>query len=137
MSSVARRYFLRGREAAKRGALDEAERELAAALELSPGFVEARVGHALAIVRSDPPRAAESLRQGLARTTRRNERRLLLVALGDVLLGGGDFPGAEAAWSEATLLGATVRLHDRLARLRARTGRFAEAFAEFLAAARE
>jgi thioredoxin-like negative regulator of GroEL len=128
---------LRGREAAKRGAVDEAEREFGAAVELSPDFAEARVGHALALVRSDPPRAAESLRQGLARAPRPNARRLLLVALGDVLLVAGDFPAAEQAWSEASLYGPTLRLHDRLARLRSRTGRFAEAFAEFLAAARE
>jgi thioredoxin-like negative regulator of GroEL len=136
-AAVARRYFVRGREALRRGALDDAQRELEAALQLSPSFVEARVGYALTLQRTDPPRAAQSLRTGLAAARRPADRRALLCALGDVLVQSGDFPGAEAAYAEAAALpGATARLHDRLSRLRARTGRFADALSELLLAAR-
>lgn len=132
---VARRYFVRGRELLKRGELDSACSEFGNALELVPDFVEARVGYALTLARIDPPRAAQSLRSGLNRGPRPSQRKQLLCALGDVLLTSGDYPGAEAAYEEATTLGAT-RLHDRLGRLRAKTGRFAEAISELLLAAR-
>jgi tetratricopeptide (TPR) repeat protein len=132
---VARRYFLRGRELLKRGEVDSACQEFGNALELVPEFVEARVGFALTLARIDPPRAAQSLRSGLGRHRRPGERRQLLCALGDVLLTSGDYPGAEAAYEEATTLGGT-QLHDRLGRLRAKTGRFAEALQELLLAAR-
>ena len=132
---VARRYFLRGRELLKRGDLDSACHEFGNALELVPDFVEARVGFALTLARIDPPRAAQSLRSGLNRTARPGQRKQLLCALGDVLLTSGDYPGAEAAYEEATTLGA-AKLHDRLGRLRAKTGRFAEAIGELLLAAR-
>ena len=62
MSMVARRYFVRGREHLRRGQLDDAEREFAAAVDLAPSFIEARIGHALTLSRTDPPRAAQSLR---------------------------------------------------------------------------
>jgi thioredoxin-like negative regulator of GroEL len=137
MSAVARRYFVRGREHLRKGELDDAARELGAALELSPAFVEARIGHALLLARSDPPRAAQALRAGLARQPRPLDRVRLLCALGDVLTSAGDFPAAEQAYAEASSLpGAPPRLHDRLARLRARTARFAESLSELLAAAR-
>ncbi len=131
---VARRYFVRGRDLLRQGALDEACESFGAAVELCPLYVEARVGYALTLVRSDPPRAAQSLRAGLGRAQRHSERRLLSCALGDVLVQGGDYPGAESAYSDAIALGA-VELHDRLGRLRAKTGRFAEALDEILAAA--
>src|SRR5205823_5744955 len=83
-AAVARRYFLRGREKLRRGELDTAVQEFGAAVELHPGFVEARVGYALTLVRTDPPRAAQSLRAGLARAARPGERGPLLCALGDV-----------------------------------------------------
>jgi tetratricopeptide (TPR) repeat protein len=132
---VARRYFLRGRELLLRGEMDSACLEFGNALELVPDFVEARVGYALTLGRTDPPRAAQSLRSGLNRRITRTQRRQLLCALGDVLLTSGDYPGAEAAYDEAIGLGAT-HLSDRLARLRAKTGRFAEALDELLKAAR-
>jgi tetratricopeptide (TPR) repeat protein len=132
---VARRYFLRGRELLKRGDIDSACQEFANALELIPDFVEARVGFALTLARIDPPRAAQSLRNGLNRHQRQSQRRQLLCALGDVLLTSGDYPGAEAAYDEAITLG-QKSLHDRLGRLRAKTGRFAEALGELLLAAR-
>ncbi len=136
-AAVARRYFLRGRDKLRRGQLDGACEELAAAIELHPAYVEARVGYALALVRTDPPRAAQTLRQGLQRGVRPSERAALLAALGDVLLAGGDFLGAEAAYQEAaTLPNAPRKLPDRLARLHAKTGKYAEAFAQMLAAAR-
>jgi tetratricopeptide (TPR) repeat protein len=136
---VARRYFVRGREHLRRGEYDEAERELAAALELSPLYVEARVGYALLVCRTDPPRAAQLLRIGVQRAQRPSERRTLLGALGDVQLAGGDFLGAEESFAEAARLpgqsGSNARLHDRTGRLRAKTGRFGEALAAFLSAA--
>jgi Flp pilus assembly protein TadD len=63
---------------------------------------------------------------------------MLMRALGDALLIAGDFLAAEEALSETTASSASdsADLHDRLARLRARTGRFPEAFTELLAAAR-
>jgi cytochrome c-type biogenesis protein CcmH/NrfG len=132
---VARRYFLRGRELLKHGDIDSACQEFANAMELVPDFVEARVGFALTLARIDPPRAAQSLRNGLNRHQRPNQRRQLFCALGDVLLTSGDYLGAEAAYTEATQLGASG-LHDRLGRLRAKTGRFAEAIGELLLAAK-
>jgi tetratricopeptide (TPR) repeat protein len=132
---VARRYFLRGREQLRRGELDSACQEFGSAVELVPDFVEARVGFALTLARVDPPRAAQSLRNGLNRRVTRPQRRQLLCALGAVLLTSGDYPGAEAAYDEAVGLGATG-LHDRLGRLRAKTGRFADAISELLLAAR-
>ena len=132
---VARRYFLRGRELLKRGDIDSACQEFSNALELVPDFVEARVGYALTLARIDSPRAAQSLRSGLNRQVRPTQRRQLLCALGDVLLTSGDYFGAEQAYDEATALGQTG-LHDRLGRLRAKTGRFKEAIAELLLAAR-
>ena len=101
---VARRYFVRGREHLRRGEYDEAEREFAAAIELSPLFVEARIGYALVVCRTDPPRAAQLLRTGVQRAQRPTERRVLLGALGDVQLAGGDFLGAEESFAEAARL---------------------------------
>jgi tetratricopeptide (TPR) repeat protein len=133
---VARRYFLRGRDLLKRGDIDSASQEFANAMELVPDFVEARVAFALTLARIDPPRAAQSLRNGLNRHHRPNQRRQLLCALGDVLLTSGDYPGAEGAYDEAIQLG-QKGLHDRLGRLRAKTGRFAEAISELLLAAKD
>jgi hypothetical protein len=133
---VARRYFVRARELLRRGDLDAACTEFSAAIELVPTFVEARVGFALTLARVDPPRAAQSLRVGLQRATRRSERRQLLCALGDVLLTSGDYPGAGGAYAEAVDLGASG-LADRLARLNAKTGRFAEALAAMQVAAKK
>jgi Flp pilus assembly protein TadD len=136
-AAVARRYFVRGREQLRRGDFDSAVQEFGAAVELHPTYVEARVGYALTLARTDPPRAANSLRAGLQRATRATERAPLLCALGDVLLIGGDFRGAESAYTEAAALpNASRKLHDRLARLRAKTGQYAEALSEMLLAAR-
>ncbi len=132
MSVVARRYFLRGREARHRGDLAAAREAWAAAVELCPSFVEARIGLGMAIVRDDPRRAAVSLRAGLVHAPTGRRRRLLLEALGEAQLLGGDFIGADASLSEAaTLPGAGPELWLRIARLRARTHRFGEAFEAF------
>jgi thioredoxin-like negative regulator of GroEL len=134
---VARRYFVRARELLRRGDMESACLEFGAAVELQPNFVAARIGYALTLARRDPPRAAQALRSGLRGRLRVSERRDLLCALGDVSVASGDYPSAEAAYDEAAALpGAGRPLHNRLARLRAKTGRFAEALTEMLAAAR-
>lgn len=133
---VARRYFARGREQLRAGELDAAAESFAAAVELAPDFTEARVGAALTQARTDPPRAAQLLRGGLRTAVRASARRLLLVALGDVLTAAGDFPGADAAYAEAARLPGRHPLAARLARLHAKTGRYAEAFAALAAATR-
>ena len=136
MSVVARRYFVRGREARNRGDLAGAREAWSAAIELCPTFVEARIGLGLAIVRDDPPRAVTTLRGGLGHAPRGRRRRVLLEALGEAQLLAGDFIGADASLSEAaTLPGAGPELWLRIARLRARTHRYGEAFAAFSQAA--
>jgi thioredoxin-like negative regulator of GroEL len=134
---VARRYFVRARQQLRAGDLEGAAQAFAAAVELAPAFVEARVGAALTLARTDPPRAANLLRRGLAGVTRAGDRRLLLCALGDVLTGAGDFPGADEAYAQAAQIPGRNPLAARLARLHAKTGRYAEAFAALVAATRE
>jgi thioredoxin-like negative regulator of GroEL len=132
-ATIARRYFARGKEQLRAGELEGATQSFAAAVELAPHFPEARVGAALTLARTDPPRAAQLLRNGLRTTTRPNPRRLILVALGDVLTAAGDFPGADEAYAEAARLPGRHPLATRLARLHAKTGRYAEAFAALAA----
>jgi thioredoxin-like negative regulator of GroEL len=134
---VARRYFVRGRQQLRAGELEGAAQSFTAAVELAPQFAEARVGAALTIVRSDPPRAAQLLRAGLRSATRASQRRMLLCALGDVLTTGGDFPGADEAYSQAAQIPGRSPLSARLARLRAKTGKYDDAFAALLSATRE
>lgn len=137
MSAVARRYFLRGREARRRGDAAAAREAYGAAVELCPSFLEARLGLGLVQLRDDPPRATTTLRAGLTFAPRGRRRRLLLEALGEAQILAGDFIGADASLSEAaTLPGAGPELWLRIARLRARTHRFADAFAAFAQAAR-
>jgi thioredoxin-like negative regulator of GroEL len=133
---VARRYFQRARQQLTAGDVDAAEQSFAAAVELVPAFAAARVGAALLLARSDPPRAAQLLRAGLRSAVRATDRRPLLCALGDVLTAAGDFPGADEAYAQASALlpeAARKPLASRLARLRAKTGRYADAFAELAA----
>lgn len=135
----ARRYYVRGSEELKKGALDDALQDFQAAIQLAPGFYEARIGYATTLLKmNDPPRAAQTLRVGLAQAVGRGERFALLRTLGDALIASGDFFGAEDALFEATQLGVadSADLHDRLARVRARTGRLGDAFDELLRAAR-
>ncbi len=135
---LARRYYVRGVAQLAEGRYDDACRDLSEVVRLFPGFAEARIGYARALIGlSDAPRAVQVLRNGLHHDPLPRERGQLQRALGDALLAGGDYAGAEQALSEAAQGGAeTADLHDRLARLRARTGRFAEAFDELLRAAR-
>jgi hypothetical protein len=58
----------------------------------------------------------------------------MLVALGDVLTAGGDFPGADQAYAEAARIPGRHPLAARLARLHAKTGRYDESFAALAAA---
>jgi tetratricopeptide (TPR) repeat protein len=143
LSAVARRYYVRALEQLQRGELDAARADFGAALELAPRFAEARVAYATSLARAgDAPRAAQLLRAGLMQETRPRARLLLESALGEVLIASSDYRGAEEAYRHATELGRSLglstswQLHDRLARLRAKTGRFAEALDELLAAAR-
>jgi tetratricopeptide (TPR) repeat protein len=143
VSAVARRYYVRALDQLRRGDQEQAREDFRAALELAPSFTEARVAYSNALARSgDAPRAAQLLRNGLQRAGIRGRERLgLLRALGDVLIAANDYRGAEEAFFEAARAGDSigqpqVDLHDRLARLRAKTGRFPEALDELLAAAR-
>jgi tetratricopeptide (TPR) repeat protein len=136
---IARRYYVRGCDELRRGELEDACQDLQAAIQLIPHFYEARIAYATALLRlKDPPRAAQTLRAGLHYSPSGPGRAMLLRALGDVLVISGDFPGAEEAFSETKANSArdSADLHDRLARLRARTGRFSDAFSELLAAAK-
>ena len=72
MSSVARRYYERGRQALDTGDLETAQESLRAALELQPTFGNARVAYAVALAKAnDAPRAASVLRAGLGRVSSR------------------------------------------------------------------
>jgi Flp pilus assembly protein TadD len=136
VSAVARRYFLRARDARRRGDVAAAREAFAAAVELCPSFLEARIGLGLTQLRDDPRRATTTLRVGLTTAVRGRRRRILLEALSEAQILSGDFIGADASLSEAaTLPGAGQDLWLRIARLRARTHRFADAFAAFVQAA--
>ena len=136
MSVVARRYFVRGRQARLTGDAAAAREAFSAAVDLCPTFVEARIGLGTMLLRDDPPRAIQVLRGGLGHAPRGRRRRFLLEALGEAQILGGDFIGADASLSEAaTLPGAGADLWLRIARLRARTHRFGDAFSAFAEAA--
>ena len=138
-ATIARRYFLRGVDELRRGELDDACQDLLAAVQLVPSFYEARIAYATAFLRlKDPPRASQTLRAGLHYAQTGPSRAALCRALGDALIAAGDFLNAEQAFTESKLAtpGESAELHDRIARLRARTGRYAESFDELLAAAK-
>jgi Flp pilus assembly protein TadD len=122
MSSVARRYYERGRQALDVGDLETAQEALRAALELQPTFGNARVAYAVALAKAnDCPRAASVLRAGLGRAS----SRVSYATLGDVLTMGGDFFGAEEAFQEASKTpGFEARVASGLARVYARLGRY-------------
>lgn len=126
MSSVARRYYERGRQALETGDLESAQEALRAALELQPTFGNARVAYAVALAKAnDCPRAAAILRAGLGRTLSRISAAAMYATLGDVLTMGGDFFGAEEAFQEAARTpGFEARVASGLARVYARLGRF-------------
>lgn len=128
MSSVARRYYERGRSALDNGDLASAEEALRAALELAPQFGNARVAYAIAIAKGgDPPRAAGVLRAGIGRASSKISSAAMYATLGDVLVMGGDFFGAEDAFNFASQTpGFEARVASGLARVYARLGRFSE-----------
>jgi tetratricopeptide (TPR) repeat protein len=138
LSIVARRYFVRGRKAFDSGDLETAMESLRAAVDLVPTFVAARVAYAQALAGfGDCPRAAQSLRSGLAQRTTAPGRGELFSALGDVLTRSGDFRGAEEAFDQAgQIAGFEGRAAAGRARIYAKLGRYAEAFACLATAAR-
>lgn len=128
MSSVARRYYERGRASLDNGDLENAQESLRAALDLAPQFGNARVAYAVALARAgDAPRAAAILRAGLGRASSRISGAAMQATLGDVLTIGGDFFGAEEAFQTAGRIeGFEVRAAAGLARVYAKLGRFAD-----------
>jgi len=126
VSSVARRYYERGRSSLETGDLESAQEALRAALDLAPAFGNARVAYAVAIARAgDCPRAAAVLRAGLGRASSPISAAAMHATLGDVLTLGGDFYGAEDAFVTARRTpGFEVRAASGLARVYSRLGRY-------------
>src|SRR5213594_2374166 len=126
MSSVARRYYERGRSALDGGDLESAQEALRAALDLAPSFGNARVAYAVALARAgDCPRAATVLRAGIPRASSRVSAAAMYATLGDVCVLGGDFFGAEEAFQMAAQTpGFEARVASGLARVNARLGRY-------------
>ena len=126
MSSVARRYYERGVHALETNDLETAQESLRAALDLAPGFNNARCAYAVALAKAgDAPRAATVLRAGIPRATSPITAAALYATLGDVCVMGGDFFGAEEAFNTAGQTpGFEIRVASGLARVQARLGRF-------------
>ena len=126
MSSVARRYYERGRAALDTNDLETAQESLRAALDLAPGFGNARVAYAVALAKAgDCPRAATVLRAGIPRASSAISAAAMYATLGDVCVMGGDFFGAEEAFNMAGQTpGFEARVASGLARVHARLGRF-------------
>jgi Flp pilus assembly protein TadD len=128
VSAVARRYYERGRQALAGGDLESAQEALRAAIELAPQFGDARVAYAVALAKAgDCPRAATVLRAGIPRASSRISAAAMHATLGDVLVLGGDFFGAEEAFNAAAQTpGFEARVASGLARVYARLGRYAD-----------
>jgi Flp pilus assembly protein TadD len=126
MSAAARRYYERGRAALDTGDLESAQEALRSALDLAPHFGNARVAYAVALAKAgDCPRAASVLRAGLSRASSPISAAAMQATLGDVLVLGGDFFGAEEAFNTAAQTpGFEARVASGLARVYARLGRF-------------
>jgi len=126
MSSVARRYYERGRQSLDNGDLESAQEALKAALDLAPSFGNARVAYAVAVAKGgDSPRAAQILRHGISRASSKISAAAMYATLGDVLVLAGDFFGAEEAFQNAAQTpGFEARVASGLARVYARLGRF-------------
>ena len=107
-------------------------------MDLVPTFLSARLGYASSLVRlGDTPRAAQVLRAGIARTTTPRGRAALFQMLGDVLIAGGDFFGAEDAYRQVVELAPeSPGPQAGLARVHAKLGRYGDSFTSLLAAAR-
>lgn len=132
MSAVARRYYLRGRAALDRNDTEEAIEALASAIDLAPHSCDARLAYAVALCRiGDTPRAAQTLRSGIAHARTDKARSALFFQLGEVLTQGGDFPGALDAFEQAAMNPAwAARAAAGKARVLAKTGSYSEAIAQ-------
>jgi Flp pilus assembly protein TadD len=128
--TLARRYFVRGHQELSRAEHEAASESFRAAVDLHPTFVSARIGYAVALTRmGDVPRAAQVLRAGLGRPASANSRVALLLTMGDVLIVGGDFFGAEDAYRQVNELRAgDPAAAAGLARVYAKLGRYKDAF---------
>jgi thioredoxin-like negative regulator of GroEL len=137
MSSVARRYYERGRAALDANDLESAQESLRAALDLAPSFGNARVAYAVALAKAnDCPRAAGVLRAGIGRASSPISAAAMYATLGDVLTLGGDFFGAEEAFQAAGQTpGFEARVASGLARVYARLGRYRDMAAQLKRAA--
>ncbi|MEZ4401747.1 MAG: tetratricopeptide repeat protein [Kofleriaceae bacterium] len=111
--------------------------QLQAAVDLAPGFGDARIAFAVALTRfGDAPRAAAVLRAGLGRAPSDVGAAALWATLGDVLTTSGDFLGAEQAFHEAaTHADFAARAASGLARVYAKLGRYPDAVAQLRRAA--
>ncbi|HTJ46998.1 MAG TPA: hypothetical protein VL463_33070, partial [Kofleriaceae bacterium] len=109
-----------------------------AAIDLAPGFGNARVAYAIALAKAgDAPRAAQVIRSGLGRATSPISAAAMNATLGDVLTLGGDFLGAEEAFRTAgAVKGFEARCASGLARVYFKLGRTADAVGELKKAAR-
>ena len=138
MSTVARRYYDRGVKAIANGDLESAQENLRAAVDLAPGFGNARVAYAIALAKAgDAPRAAQVIRSGLGRATSPISAAAMNATLGDVLTLGGDFFGAEEAFRAAgAVKGFEARSASGLARVYFKLGRTADAVTELKKAAK-
>jgi Flp pilus assembly protein TadD len=126
VSAQARRYYERGKQALDNGDLETAQQELASALQLAPSYGNATCAYAVALAKAgDCPRAATILRAGIPRATSRVSAAAMYATLGDVLVLGGDFFGAEDAFNTAAQTpGFEARVASGLARVYARLGRY-------------
>jgi tetratricopeptide (TPR) repeat protein len=131
VSVAARRYYVRGRQALADGEIEAAMESLRSAVDLAPSFADARIAYAVALARfGDGPRAAQALRSGIGRRTSQVTSAALWATLGDVLTQSGDFLGAEEAFRQAaTHPSFAARADAGLARVHAKLGRYADAFA--------
>ncbi|HWM85418.1 MAG TPA: tetratricopeptide repeat protein [Kofleriaceae bacterium] len=138
MSSAARRYYVRGRAALDGGDADQAIESLASAIDLAPHFTDARLAYAVALCRrGDTPRAAQTLRAGLAHARTAAAGAALSLILGDVLTTSGDFAAAEDAFGQAARHPAFAgRAAAGRARALAKSGRYGDAVGQLLRAAR-
>ncbi len=138
MSAVARRYHERGVTAMANGDLESAIEALRGAVELAPGFGNARIAYGIALAKfGDAPRGATVLRAGLVRSTSAITAAALWATLGDVLTLGGDFFGAEEAFQQAAAVpGFEARAAAGLARVYGRLQRPKDMAAQLTIAAK-
>jgi tetratricopeptide (TPR) repeat protein len=137
VATLARRYYLRGRDALERGELETAEDQLRAAVELVPAFAPARIAWAIALCRrGESERAAQRLRAGIPRALTRWDEAALYAALGDALVASGELDPAADAYEQAELHpGFADRAAAGRAKIWAKRGRYPEAIAALRRAA--